>query len=67
MATKATERQRKYDSTHCTGLYLKLNNVIDADIIKALAEKESKQGYIKQLIRADIARTRTDSEGMVCI
>lgn len=65
MATKASERQKKYDSTHCTGFYLKLNNVSDADIISALAEKESKQGYIKQLIRDDIARTRTDSEKAV--
>ena len=57
MATKATERQRRYDSTHCTGFYLKLNNATDSDIIEKLATLESKQGYIKQLIREDIART----------
>lgn len=54
MATKATIRQARYDSTHCTGFYLKLHNVNDADIMAKLATVESKQGYIKQLIRQDI-------------
>ena len=59
MATKATERQRRYDSTHCTGFYLKLNNETDSDVIYKLSKLKSKQGYIKQLIREDIARTRS--------
>lgn len=57
MANKATIRQAKYDSAHCTGFYLKLNNKTDADVIDKLSTMGSKQGYIKQLIRDDIART----------
>ena len=40
------------------GIYLKLNEVNDSDIIKRLQEERkkgsSKQGYIKELIRTDI-------------
>lgn len=61
MATKATERQRRYDIVHCTGFYLKLHNENDSDIIAKLSTMKSKQGYIKQLIREDIARTRSGS------
>ena len=57
MPNKATIRQARYDSTHCTGYYLKLNNVNDSDIIDKLSKLESKQGYIKQLIRDDLSRT----------
>lgn len=48
--------QQRYDRKNCTGLYLKLNRVMDADILARLEGVESKQGYIKSLIRADIAR-----------
>lgn len=57
MAKGSTIRQARYDSTHCKGFYLKLNNVYDSDIIDKLSGLESKQGYIKQLIRQDLART----------
>ena len=57
MPTKATTRQAKYDATHCRTYGLKLNTKTDADIIQRLTEVESMQGYIKQLIRDDIART----------
>ena len=55
MPTKATQRQARYDRAHTTPVYLKLNNRTDADIIKHLASVGNKQGYIKNLIRADIA------------
>ena len=61
MPTKASIRQTKYDSTHCRTYGLKLNLTTDADIIKKLSSVQSMQGYIKQLIRDDIARTRTGS------
>lgn len=57
MATKATINQTKYDRTHCRTYGLKMNLVTDADIITKLASVPSMQGYIKQLIREDIART----------
>lgn len=43
----------KYDAKNTTRLYIKLNNKIDADIIAYLETKANKQGYIKDLIRAD--------------
>ena len=36
---------------------LKFNLRTDADILAHLMEQENKQAYIKQLIRADIARS----------
>ena len=54
MATKATERQWRYDKDHTKAVHLKLNKVTDADILEWLEHFPSKQGYIKQLIRIDI-------------
>ncbi len=45
---------RRYDATHTKQIMLKLNLETDADILKRLEEVENKQGYIKDLIRADI-------------
>lgn len=57
MAKSHSIAQAKYDSTHCKYYTLKMNLVNDADIIARLAEQDSMQGYIKQLIRDDIIRT----------
>ena len=64
MQNKTTEARRrantKYDAANTKGLYLKLNLNTDADIINWLEEMarrdpiKGKQGYIKDLIRADI-------------
>lgn len=57
---KATEAQlraiKKFDSNpdNVKRYALKLNVRNDADIISKLESVESKQGYIKQLIRADL-------------
>ena len=61
MAKSHSIAQAKYDSTHCKYYTLKMNLVTDSDVIAVLEQKESKQGYIKQLIRDDIARTRPGS------
>ena len=37
------------------GIYLKLNKGGDKDIIQRLDDQDNKQGYIKDLIRTDIA------------
>lgn len=46
-------------NTKHKGIYLKLNEVIDKDIIERLdaqrSEGNTKQGYIKELIRTDIS------------
>lgn len=47
----------KYDKTHTTGVFLKLNNETDKDILERLSSVPNRQGYVKQLIRDDIART----------
>ena len=54
MATKASISKAKYDSVHCTGLYLKLNLKTDSDILEKLSSVPNRQGYIKSLIRQDI-------------
>ena len=48
--------QAKYDKDNTVQIKLKLNKKTDADIIKRLSEVDSKQGYIKELIRLDILR-----------
>lgn len=44
----------KYDKSNIKGLYIKLHKEKDADIIQKLDNVNSKQGYIKQLIREDM-------------
>jgi hypothetical protein len=56
MATKEARARAslKYDKAKTVQVHLKLNKVHDADILVRLAEVGNKQGYIKQLIRADM-------------
>ena len=57
MASEAMLRAiAKYDAAHTTQIKLKLNKGTDKDILDRLAQVESKQGYIKALIRADMAK-----------
>ena len=57
MVTEAQKKaQAKYDKANTRQIHLKLNRRTDADVIQALDNAESKQGYIKGLIRADISR-----------
>ena len=51
--TKAKDR---YGKENTRPLKLKLNLELDADIIAKLESEPSMQGYIKRLIREDIAR-----------
>lgn len=56
----ARESQRKanakYDKANTTGIYLKLNNNTDIDILDHLQSISNKQGYIKELIRENIKK-----------
>ena len=55
MATEAQRRAvEKYNRTHVIQIVLKLNRTTDADIIARLDTMDSKQGYIKRLIREDM-------------
>lgn len=56
MANSRTISQRKYDSANCTFYTFKFNNRTDADVIARLASVPSKQDYIRQLIRKDLAQ-----------
>ena len=58
MATKQSMIQAKYDAKNSKVYSLKFNRKTDAEIIEKLDQVESRNGYIKQLIREDLARTR---------
>ncbi len=58
MATEAQRRaQRRYDARNTRQVHIKLNLRTDKDILARLDEVQSKQGYIKMLIREDLERT----------
>lgn len=50
------QAQAKYDAANTKQIRLKLNTKTDADILKRLESVDNKQGYIKELIRKDIAK-----------
>lgn len=55
MTTEAQKRAKlKYDEANTVQLKLKLNRKTDADILARLDAVANKQGYIKDLIRADL-------------
>ena len=60
MANKSTESQIrasvKYNKENTVQISLKLNRTTDADLIESLNRVANKQGYIKELIRRDIAK-----------
>ena len=47
---------QKYIESHIIRFPLNLNIGTDTDVIDRLSKQESKNGYIKQLIRDDIKR-----------
>lgn len=57
MATEAQiKSQRKYDAENTRQVNLKLNRRNDEDVLEKLDSVPSKQGYIKELIRADLRK-----------
>ena len=60
MVNKSTESQIrasvKYNKENTVQISLKLNRTTDADLIDSLNRIANKQGYIKELIRRDIAK-----------
>lgn len=55
MGNKRTEIKARYDKVNSRHFHLKYNLKTDADILAHLDKQTSIQGYIKSLIRADIA------------
>ena len=57
MTSEAQKRAvLKYDAANTKQIHLKLNLQTDSDILARLQEVDSIQGYIKRLIRDDIAK-----------
>ncbi len=56
MPTKQSVRQMKFNKESIKTYRINMNIRTDADIIAKLDSQQSKQGYIKQLIRADIEK-----------
>ena len=57
MVTEAQNRaQKKYDAENTRQVHLKLNRRTDEDVLEKLNSVLSKQGYIKELIRADLKK-----------
>ena len=58
MALPETIRKAKKEKEYTRRYQLKLNTNTDKDVIERLSEQESMQGYIKRLIREDIAKDK---------
>lgn len=52
--TSKYEKQSAWKKENQKRIVLNLNNNTDADILLHLSQQESKQGYIKELIRKDM-------------
>ena len=53
-----SKAKREWMKTNTTIITMKLNHNTDADIVARLTTVDNKNGYIKQLIRNDIAKTQ---------
>ena len=57
MVSEAKKRaNERYDAENTVQVKMKLNKNTDADIIEWLAGISNRQGYLKELIRADMAK-----------
>lgn len=55
MSKAQTMASAKYDANNTKRISLKFNLKTDADILKKLYDVPNTQGYIKELIRKDLA------------
>lgn len=53
-----SQAKRDWMKANTTVITMKLNHRTDADIIEQLTTVDNKNGYIKQLIREDIEKSR---------
>ena len=54
---------QKWVAENTTRVVMNLNHNTDKDVLEKLSTVQSKQGYIKALIRADIANGKEAQEG----
>lgn len=59
MKSTAT-KQSQWKAKNTTLITMRLNNNTDTDILQKLEAVPNKQGYIKALIRADLAKDRNE-------
>ena len=55
---KESERTKRYQDKAIRRFSVKVNRYTEEDILEKLEEQESIQGYVKRLIREDIARNK---------
>ena len=60
MGTPRTKASNRYRTRSCRQFNLCLNKGTDSDVIAKIEAQENKQGYIKELIRRDIAKEDSD-------
>lgn len=58
MSMADSQAKRDWMKANTTVFTIKLNHRTDADIIERLTNVDNKNGYIKQLIREDIAKNQ---------
>lgn len=64
MASEAQKRARKkYQKNNTIMICVQLNKKTDADIIEKISGEESRQGYIKRLVREDIKCAKSVPNG----
>lgn len=56
---KESAAHMKWVKENTTRIVMNLNHNTDADILQKLAQVDSKQGYIKELIRKDLQSSHT--------
>ena len=54
--------QEEWRKGHTQRIYIRFNCNTDADILEKLNSMENVQGYIKELIRADISREGAETK-----
>ena len=57
-----SQAKKAWRAAHTTRIVMDMNHNTDADILTKLSEVPSKQGYIKALIRADIANSNNNDK-----
>jgi hypothetical protein len=55
-----SKSHQKWVAENTTRIVMNLNHNTDKDVLEKLSSVPSKQGYIKELIRADIAQEKAE-------
>ena len=61
MKSKKAEYNTAYNKANTVVINIRLNQRTDKDLIRLLADIDNKTGYIKELMRADKAKSTSDA------